>query len=194
MGHPAIIRPPRFLTKSWLCLQVYSTWGRAFLGVTNPSPNLRRITIHFSQSLWSPSLDTDLFRHKFMHCWLNRGEAGVASTMRSLGKAFITDRETSQEKKKKASSNKLSHTYMYTWTCGSHLATLRGTSRGQNKHISCIFNFFSLTLLLKTYTHRHIFLTQPPPTKTALSSLLFSKKLSKQAVSSPKLCTHHWHS
>lgn len=97
-------------------------------------------------------------------------------------------------RKKKSSSKKLSHTYLYTWTCGSHLATIRGTSRGQNKHISCIFNFFSLTWLLKTYTHRHIFPTQPPPTKTILSSLLFSKKLSKQAVSSTKLCTHHWYS
>lgn len=104
-----------------------------------------------------------------MQCWPHKGEARVVFTMRSLGKAFITNKETSQKKKKKSSSKKLSYIYWYTWTCASHLATIGGTSHRQKKDISCIFNLFPLTLFLNTYRCRHTtFLTQPPPTKISL--------------------------
>ena len=37
-----------------------------------------------------------------MQCWPQKGEAGVVFTMRSLGKAFITNKEISQKNKKKS--------------------------------------------------------------------------------------------
>lgn len=148
-------------------------------GEADSRPNSRWITIHLSQSQWSHFPDNDGFRHRLM-CnvgpWTQRRWLDGIYLWGFGERVFSLIRVIPG--KKQSSSKKLSHTYFW------HLTLWQPSCNHKTKerHILHLQPF--PTDLNFKYIH-----TQTPPSWPNLSllkSLLSTKELSKQAVSSTK--------